>query len=136
MIVLGRILGYLSILTNLLLGLFLLGIGLLGALEGAALKIDLLPVAPESMSTVLMFAGLFAVVAVVLALRSGRAARSLLVLWSLLVSGVLVAAFFRPSYRFDGEEHFRTGVWVFLGSLLLLIGSYKRWKITPAHRPQ
>lgn len=134
MIVLGRILGYLSILTNLLLGLFLVGIGLIGAMEGADMKIDLIPAAPESMATLLICAGLFALIAVALALRGGRGARSLLVLWSLAVSGVLLAAFFRASYRFEGEEHFRFGVWVFLASVLLLIGSYKRWKITPAHK--
>ena len=134
MIALGRILGYLSILTNLLLGLFLLGLGLLGAMEGADMEIDVIPASPESMSTVLILSGLFAIAAVVLALRNGRGARSLLVLWSLLVTSILICAFTRSSYSFDGIEHFRTGVWVFLGSLLLLFGSYKRWKITPAHR--
>lgn len=134
MTALGRIFGYLSILANLLLALFLLGLGLIGSMAGGDMTIALLPVEPETTATALIVGGLFALVSVVLALRSGRPSRTLLVLWSLLVSGVLLAAFFRASYRFDGEEHFRMGVWIFLGSLLLLFGSFMRWKITPSRR--
>lgn len=130
----GRALGYLSLLINLPLSLFLLVLGLFGAYLGADMEIDVIPASPESMSTWLIFSGLFGLVAWVLALRAGRGSRFLLVLWSLLVSSILVCAFTRGSYRFDGMEDFRSGVWIFLGSVLLLIGSYFRWKITPKTR--
>ncbi|MBI1358186.1 MAG: hypothetical protein GC160_27955 [Acidobacteria bacterium] len=128
MSILGRLLGYISMLANLCLALLLLGAGLVGALSESSMKVDLIPASPESMAQVLMYSGLGGLIAVVFGLRPGRLSRSLLVLWSLLVTGILICAFFRPSYRFDGEEHFRLGIWIFLGSLLLLIGSYCHWK--------
>ncbi len=129
MSIIGRLLGYVSVLANLALALFLLGLGFIGSMIGGAMSIDLLPVAPESTATVLMISGLVALAAVVLAIRPGRFSRFFLLLWSLLVTGVLVWAFFRPDYRFHGEEQFRQGVVVFLGALLLLLGSFLHFKL-------
>ena len=130
----GRLLGYLSVLANLALGLALLGMGLIGSMSGSDMKIDLIPVSPENMATTLMLSGLVALIAVVLALRPGKVSRTLLVLWSLLVASMPICALTRASYRFDGEEHFRTGVWVFLGTLLLLVGAVYHRKLAPAAR--
>lgn len=131
---LGRLLGYLSVLANLALGLILLGMGFVGSMAGGPMKIDLIPVSPESMANTLMVCGLVALVAVALALRPGRLSRTLLVLWSLLVASIPVCALTRSSYRFQGEEHFRAGVWVFLGTLLLFIGAFLHWKHAPSAR--
>jgi predicted membrane channel-forming protein YqfA (hemolysin III family) len=131
---LGRLLGYLSVLANLALGLILLGMGFIGSMAGGDMKIDLIPVAPESMATTLMVSGLVALIAVVMALRPGKGSRTLLVLWSLLVAAMPICALTRSSYRFDGEEHFRAGVWVFLGTLLLLLGAILHRKYAPAAR--
>jgi hypothetical protein len=132
MSILGRLLGYISILANLALALFLGGMGLIGVLDGSKMRFDIIPASEESMAQVLLYSGIGGLIAVVFALRSGRAPRILLVVWSLLVSGILICAFTRSSYRFDGEEHFRLGVWLFLGSLLLLFGSYMHWKLAKA----
>ena len=130
----GRLLGYLSVLANLALAVALLGLGFIGSMEGADMKIDLIPVAPENMAFTLLVSGLVALIAVVLALRPGKASRTLLVLWSLLVAAMPICALTRSSYRFDGEEHFRMGVWVFLGTLLLLVGAVYHRKLAPAAR--
>lgn len=133
---LGRLLGFASILANLVLALFLVGVGLIGSLEGATLTIDEIPGSPESMAMWLIFAGLGGLLAVVLALRPGRFSRTLLVLWSLLVAGIFVYNFVRPTYRFDGPEHFQQTVYLFLGSLVLLLGSSLHWKLAPGRRPR
>ena len=130
----GRLLGYLSVLANLALGLLMLGIGFIGSMTGSDLRVDVIPVSPENMASTLMICGLVALVAVVLALRPGKASRTLLVLWSLLVVSILICAFTRSSYRFDGEEHFRAGVWTFLGSVLLFVGALYHRKLAPAAR--
>lgn len=131
---LGRLLGYLSVLANLALGLGLLALGFVGSMAGGDMKIDLIPVEPESMANTLMIAGLVALVAVVMALRPGKGSRTLLVLWSLLVAAMPICALTRSSYRFDGEEHFMMGVWVFAGTLLLLLGALLHWKLAPGAR--
>ncbi len=122
----GHLLGYLGIVVHLALGLFCLGLGLVGLLDGGDMDIDLLPFAPESTSKVLVGSGLFALIAVFTAFGKSRFARSLLAVWSLAVAGILIAAFFRGSYRFDGVE----GFWMhaaYLGvSLLALLGSWLR----------
>ncbi len=131
MSVIGRILGYASLLANLALALFLLGLGFIGSMSGADLHIDVIPASPESMTTVLLVAGLAGLLSVILAIRPGRVSRTFLVLWSLLVTSILVCAFTRTSYRFDGEEHFRFGVMLFLASLGVLLGAFLHWKLAP-----
>ena len=130
----GRLLGYLSVLANLALGLLLLGMGFIGSMAGEDMTIDLIPVSPENMAMTLMLSGLVALVAVVLALKPGKGSRTLLVLWSLLVAAMPICALTRSSYRFDGEEHFRMGVWVFLATVLLLVGAVYHRKLAPASR--
>jgi hypothetical protein len=129
---LGRLLGYLSVLANLALGLALLGLGFVGSMAGGDMKIDFIPVAPESMANTLMISGIVALIAVVLALRPGKGSRTLLVLWSLLVAAIPICALTRSSYRFHGEEHLQMGAWVFFATLLLLIGSICHRKLAPA----
>lgn len=134
MSIIGRLLGYISLLANLGLALFLGGMGLIGALNGSKMRFDVIPASEESMASVLLYSGIAGLIAVVFALRPGRLSRTLLLLWSLLVTGILLCAFTRPSYRFDGQEHFRFGVWVFLGSLVLLFGSFMHWKLAGRKR--
>lgn len=121
--IMGRLLGYISIVVNLMLGVFCLGLGLVGRFAGHDMDIDLLPFEPENASTVLIAAGLFALVAVFMAFSKSGFARSLLLIWSLAVTGVLIAAFFRASYRFDGMDGFQSyGAYLAI-SLLALLGS-------------
>jgi len=125
---LSLVLGFAAIVVNLLLALILLGIGVLASSDGTGAHLDLLPIDPESAPILLVLAGVLGIVSVVLALKSGRLQRCFLVVWCLVVSLVLLSAAFRPGYRFDGEDHFRAGIWIFLGSLALLFGAFLRWK--------
>ena len=127
----GRLLGYLSVLANLALALALLALGFIGWSSGEDMRIDLIPVSPESMAQTLLISGLVALCAVLLALKRGKGPRTLLVLWSFVVALIPICALTRTSYRFRGEEHFRMGVWVFLGTLLLFIGAYCHRKYAP-----
>lgn len=121
----SRLLGYFSILVNLLLGIFCLGLGLVGWLSGHdEMDITLLPVDPGMVATALVCSGIVALVAVVMALRRSSGPRSLLVLWSFSVVAILIAAFFRGSHSFDGMEGLQM-YGAFLGvAVLSLLGSW------------
>ena len=125
---LSVVLGSAAILVNLLLSLFLLGIGVLASSDSTGAHIDILPIEPESTPIALLVAGVLGLVAVALAFKSSRLHRCFLLVWCLVVTLVLLAAGFRPGYRFDGEDHFRMGVWIFLGSAVLFFGAFLHWK--------
>ncbi len=125
---LSVVLGSAAIVVNLLLALFLLGIGVLASLDGTGADIDILPIEPESTPIALVVAGVLGIVSVALAFKGSRLHRCFLLVWCLVVTLVLLAAGFRPGYRFDGEDHFRAGIWIFLGSLVLLFGAFLHWK--------
>ncbi len=122
----SHLLGYFSIVVNLALGLFCLGLGLVGLLGGGEMDIDLLPFEPESTAAVLTGSGLLALVAVFMAFGKSGFVRSLLAVWSLTVTGILIAAFFRGSYRFDGMEGFQKYGGYLGVSLTALLGSWLR----------
>ena len=109
---LSLVLGFAAILVTLLTAVFMLGLGLLAVSAGAAAHVDLLPVEPESAPAVMIVGGLIGIAAAILALRKGRLERTLLILWCLAVTLALLRAGFGAGYRFDGEDHFRMGVWV------------------------
>ena len=123
-----------AIVFNLLVALFLLGVGFIGWIEGHDVNFDLVPgVEPENMALTLIGLGLFALLAAVLSLKRSKQARMLMLLWNLLVSSLLVCAFARPSYRFDGMEHLQQGIILFLVSLVALYGSWTAIKqVSPA----
>ena len=110
---------------NLVVALFLLGVGFIGWMEGHDVHFDLVPgVEPENMAVTLIGLALFALLAIALSLKRSKLARMLMLLWNLLVSGLLVCAFARPSYKFDGMEHLHQGIILFLISLIALYGSW------------
>lgn len=119
----SRLLGYLSVLVNLLLSLALLGIGLIAAFESSDLRLDPIPDWAGTVTRTVLYGGLLGLIAVVLAFRSRKAARLPHVLWSLLVVYVGAGAFLSPSYRFDGPGDFQLSLGIFAGYLLVLLGS-------------
>ncbi len=123
-----------AIVFNLGVALFLLGVGFIGWLEGHDVNFDLVPgVEPENMALTLIGLALFALLAVALSRKRSKLARMLMFLWNLLVSSLLVCAFTRPSYRFDGMEHLHQGMILFLISLIALYGSWTAIKqLSPA----
>ena len=117
---------------NLVVAIFLLGVGFIGWLEGHDVNFDLVPgVEPENMALTLIGLALFALLAIALSLKRSKLARMLMLLWNLLVSSLLVCAFARPSYRFDGMEHLHQGLIFFLISLIALYGSWTAIKQVP-----
>ena len=133
------LLGALAILVNLCAGLFCLGLGLLGWIDGGAMIVPLMPVQPEKVASSLVSAGSFAIVASFLALNSKALLRFPMLLWSLGLIGVLVAAIFRDSYRFEGIEGLQRHGWMLLGSVVLAWASWCRWNAarkrpTPLYR--
>ena len=125
-----------AIVFNLAVALFLLGIGFIGWLEGHDVNFDLVPaVEPENMALTLVGLALFALLAVALSLKRSKLARTLMLLWNLLVSGLLIYAFAGPYYKFDGMEHLHQGIILFLVSLIALYGSWTAIKqVPPAKR--
>ena len=120
---LGRLLGYLSVVVNLLLSLALLGAGVIASLDASDLKLDPLPAWAGTVTSTVLYGGLIGLIAVLLAFRSSKAARSPHVLWSLVVAYVGSRAFWSPAYRFDGIEDFKLSLWIFAGYLLVVLGS-------------
>ena len=118
----------LGILVNLGLGLFCLALAALGWIEGGDLTVPLVPVASENAAAALGIAGFYAVLSCVLAFRAGRWGRLPLLVWSLGLFLVLVAAVFRGDYRFDGIEAFRQHTLLLLGAAILLCTSYLRFR--------
>ena len=119
------ILRLIAIVFNLAVALFLLGVGFIGWVEGQDVHFDLVPgVEPENMALALIGLGVFGLLSIALSRTRSKSARMLMLLWNLLVSGLLVYAFFGPSYKFDGMEHLHHGLILFLISLIALWGSW------------
>jgi hypothetical protein len=125
---LGRLLGYLSVAVNLLLSLVLLGVGLIAAFETSDLNLGPIPPWAGTVTRTVLYGGLIGLIAVVLAFRSNKAARSLHVLWSLLAAYIGGTVFWSPAYRFEGVEDFQRSLWIFAGYLLVVLGSLLHFK--------
>ena len=131
---LGRLLGFLSVLVNLLLSLALLGVGLIAAFEPSDLNLGPVPAWAGTVTRTALYGGLLGLIAVVLAFRSSKAARLPHVFWSLLVAYVGFGAFWSPEYRFDGVDDFKLSLWIFAGYLLVVLGSMLHVKNTKPKR--
>ena len=113
---------------NLVLGLFLLGVGFLGWCSGEDVLFEVIPlVEGDALIYTLVGSGLFALLATGLAIRS-RAGALLMLAWNALVVSILVCAFTRPSYTFAGMDHFTKGVYLFALSLLALWGGWMNFR--------
>ena len=127
--------GGLGTVANLLLGLYIGGLGILGQIVGGEMFVPLVPVAPDNVAVALLSLGLFAVVASLAAVYGGKILRIPLLVWSAALCLALAAAVFRGDYRFDGIESFRTHGIMLLGSLVLLFASWVRFKTPTKRRP-
>lgn len=119
----SRLLGYLSVLVNLLLSLALLGVGLIASIETSDLKLDPIPAWAGTVTSTVVWGGLLGVIAAGLAFRSGRAIRSPHVLWNLVVAYIGASAFWSTAYRFDGIDDFRISLGIFVVYLFVVLGS-------------
>src|SRR5262249_2072419 len=92
------------------------------------IQLSAVPLTGSRLTHTLLIASICGFVAMVLALRQGRAARFPMLLWNLLVSALLVAAPFRSQFSFQGRDQLLTGAYVFVASLLALWGSWLQWR--------
>jgi hypothetical protein len=94
-----------AVLFNLALGVFLLGVGLIGWSSGEEVRMEVIPgLEGETVATALVIGSLLALAATLLSLTGNRFARLLMLLWNVLVVSLLVCAFFRSSYRFEEKS--------------------------------
>ena len=129
--------GVLRVLTfgfHLLLGLCLFGVGLIGSQAGERIRFPWIPgVGPDDMASTLLALGVFALGSIALAAFRSKLARSPFFFWNLLVAALIVCAFARPSFRFDGADHFLYSSIALVTSLLGVLGSWEHF--SGARRP-
>lgn len=115
----------LAVAFTLVVSLFLLGVGLLALGNADTLRFDVVPLlSGEALARFLTGMGILGLGALVMLFRLKSLASWLLLLWNLAVVSILLCAVTRPSYQFDGMEHFVNGVYLFLLALAALWGSW------------
>lgn len=123
-----------TIVFTLALSVFLLGVGLLGMGDAEALRFDVVPLLTgDSLALALVAMGILGLAALVLLLRFKHMAAWLLVLWNVVVVSILICAFTRSSYRFDGMDDFMNGVYFSLVALVSLLGSWFQVRASRVH---
>ena len=116
------LLRFFSYLFHLALGVFLLGAaGLALSTAPNALHLDMLPWTGETLTYVVFFGALFALISLALAL-TGRI-RFLFFVWSLVVAVLLLRGYFFTGYRFD-PGGFQTGLELLAASWLAVAGAW------------
>ncbi len=114
----------LAVAFTLVVSLFLLGVGLLAVGNADTLRFDVVPLLTgEALALLLIAMGVLGLAALVLLFRFEALASWLLLLWNLAIVSILLCAVTRPSYRFEGMDHFVNGVYLFLLALAALWGS-------------
>ena len=120
--------------SHLLLGLFLFGVGLIGSQAGEQIRFPWIPgVGPDDMASTLLALGVFGLAAIVLAALRWKPARTPFFVWNLFVAALIVCAFARSSFRFDGTDHFLYSSIALVVSLLGVLSSWEHF--SEARRP-
>ena len=123
----------LAVAFTLVVSLFLLGVGLLMG-NADTLRFDVVPLLTgEALARLLMALGALGLAVLVLLFRLKSLASWLLLFWNLAVVGILLCAGARPSYRFDGMDHFVNGVYLSLLALAALWGSRLQVRAARTH---
>ena len=118
-----------TVLFNLALGLFVLLVGLFAFFTGEELHFEVVPALEgEALVWTLIGGGLLALIGTGLALGRVRIGALLMLVWNTAVSSILICAFTRSSYHFDGVEHLTSGIYLFLVSLAALWGSWIQFR--------
>ena len=124
----------LAVAFTLVVSLFLLGVGLLAMGNADTLRFDVVPLLTgEALARLLMAMGALGLAVLVLLFRLKSLASWLLLFWNLAVVGILLCAGARPSYRFDGMDHFVNGVYLSLLALAAIWGSRLQVRAARTH---
>jgi len=105
-----------------LFALFLLGISVVALASGAPLHLDMLPWSGETGTYILLGAGIFGILVLLLAMKGTL--RFLFFLWSLVVFAMLVKGFILGSYQFDGSSGFKAVGLLIFAALLAILGAW------------
>lgn len=103
------------------LSLITLVLGIIGAMSGYKISVDILPWTGASLTHWLTLLGIIGIVCVLLAITGWF--RFLFPLWALFVVIILFRGYMFGSYSFSGAAGFRQALWFFLGAVLAFIGS-------------
>jgi hypothetical protein len=123
-----------TIVFTLALSVFLLGVGLLAMGDADALRFDIVPLlSGNTLALALVAMGILGLAAPALLPRFKHLASWLLVLWNLGIISILICAFTRSSYRFDGMDDFTNGVYFSLVALASLLGSWFQVRASRTH---
>ncbi len=130
----GAIMRIFSYLFHAGLGLFLLGISLVALINGRHnLRIDLLPWEGKALTFWLLFAALFGLASLLLAVRGKL--KVLFFIWSVVVVAMLVRGYIFSGYYFGGAGALMNAVYLTLASILAAVGSWLRFRQKPAYEP-
>ena len=114
---------YYSYLFHLVLALFLLAVSGLALGSGSPnLHLGMLPWSGQTLIYVLFFGAILGLAVVFLAMKGGPL-RVLFLLWSLLVSILLVKGYIFSGYQFEGTE-FKTAIYLIVASLIAIPGAW------------
>lgn len=117
-----------------LLALFLFGISLLAVISGThTLHLQMLPLKGATLTYTVLFAALFGLAAVLLAVKG--TARVLLLVWSVVVVLAMIKGYIFSSYYFDKGE-FSTALMLIAGGILALGGAWFQFRCTPESKSQ
>ena len=105
-----------------LFALFLLGISAVALASGAPLHLEMLPWTGQTGTYVLLGAGVFGLLVLLLALKGSL--RFLFFLWSVIVFAMLVKGFILGSYQFDGSSGFKAVALLIFAALLAILGAW------------
>jgi hypothetical protein len=105
-----------------LLGLFLTAICLVALANHSPLNLTFLPWSGILLTYWLLGSALFGLLTLLLAM--GGKLRALFFLWNVAVFVLLLKGLFVSFYAFSGPVSFKTAVWLAVGSLIGVLGSY------------
>lgn len=110
-----------SYLFEFVLSVIALLLGMISAMNGNNISLDILPWTGASLTHWLTGLGIIGIVCVLLAITG--VFRFLFPLWSLLVVVLLFRGYMFSSYTFAGPQGFRDAVLFFAGAILAFLGS-------------
>ena len=106
-----------------LLGLFLLGIGLVGKFSASHTTFSTPALPGEGDEQITYAIGLGVVALVTVALAIFAKFRPAFILWTLAAVVLLIRGFFWEPYYYSDVEEFKTTLWVLCGGVLAFLGS-------------
>jgi hypothetical protein len=117
---------------DLLISLFVLGVGAIGYWTREPVHFELIPhFRGTRVLQILLLIGILGIIALVLSFGRTKILRLPLLLWNAGVLSLLVCAFTRSSYRFSGRGDFMDLVWFTLLAVVAVWASWSHFWRTP-----